>query len=109
MDAIKRPNPAVRLPCPAKDAVVDTLRDLLPQLALMGGVVGVFLFGSVARGEDTPESDVDVAVQMPPDVAAKYRVRDFMELHLNRRVDLTRLPLPPLLENTAGRDLIEVR
>lgn len=30
------------------------------------GVIAVYVFGSVARGEDGPESDIDIAVEVSP-------------------------------------------
>lgn len=50
------------------------------------------LYGSVARGEDTPESDLDVLVSLAedrPDAGVKLAVR--LERRLRREVDLTRL------------------
>lgn len=41
------------------DAVIDAVEE--------HGGVGVWIFGSVARGEDTPESDLDLLVRMKPD------------------------------------------
>ena len=108
MDACQHPNPFVELPCPAKGAVLATLRELAPEFAVIGGVSSICLFGSVARGEDTPESDIDIAVRMPHDMLAKYRIRGIMESHFNRRVDLTWLPLRPPLDKTAIHDIIEV-
>jgi predicted nucleotidyltransferase len=50
------------------------------------------LYGSVARGEDTPESDLDLLVSLTedrPDAAVKLAVR--LERALGREVDVTRL------------------
>jgi predicted nucleotidyltransferase len=50
------------------------------------------VYGSVARGEDTPRSDVDVLVSLAedrPDAAVKLAVR--LEGALGRRVDVARL------------------
>jgi uncharacterized protein len=40
-------------------------KDIL-RLAKRYGVTGMRLFGSAARGEDTPDSDVDFLVEMEP-------------------------------------------
>lgn len=50
------------------------------------------VYGSVARGEDTPQSDLDVLVSFAedrPDAAVKLAVR--LEGALGRRVDVARL------------------
>ena len=48
------------------------------------------VFGSVVRGEEGPESDVDLLVNLPRDVSSFEVVRLGLELEslLHRRVDL---------------------
>ncbi len=41
-------------------------RENIIRLAKRYGVIDMRLFGSVARGEDTPESDIDFLVDMEP-------------------------------------------
>jgi predicted nucleotidyltransferase len=50
-----------------KDAVIATLRAHRADLERMG-VIHAALFGSVARGEAGPESDIDIAVEMDDEV-----------------------------------------
>jgi predicted nucleotidyltransferase len=50
-----------------KDAVIATLRAHRADLERMG-VIHAALFGSVARGEAGPDSDIDIAVDMDYDV-----------------------------------------
>ena len=46
----------------------EELRKRILPVLLPYGVLRVALFGSVARGEDTPESDIDILVELkPPD------------------------------------------
>ena len=47
-------------------APLDTLRPQIMNLATRHGALNVRLFGSFARGEDSPESDVDLLVDMEP-------------------------------------------
>ena len=103
------PNPYVSLPTPAKDAVVDLIRDLAGELALLG-VTKVALFGSVARGEDTPESDIDIAVATvePANFMIRVHVRDLVQTSCGRRADVVRLPLAYPLSATATEDLVDV-
>jgi uncharacterized protein len=76
------------------DDVVTTLRSRRSELERLG-VVHAVVFGSVARGEERPDSDVDIAVTVDG-----YRVRSlfdhgniqqFLEKSLSRPVDLARL------------------
>lgn len=46
-------------------AVIATLRDHQPALAAMG-IRHAGVFGSVARGEAGPESDIDILVEFEP-------------------------------------------
>ena len=46
---------------------LQALRDEILRLAAKFGASNVRVFGSVARGEATPESDVDLLVSFPPD------------------------------------------
>jgi predicted nucleotidyltransferase len=44
----------------------EELRETILSVLLPWGVRRIALFGSVARGEDTPESDIDILVQLKP-------------------------------------------
>ena len=82
------------------------LRDLRGELALLG-VVDVGVFGSVARCDDTPDSDVDVAVRLAAvGFSHRLRVREFLERHFDRHVDLVSLPFRPLVQSVVGDELI---
>ncbi|MBX3502428.1 MAG: nucleotidyltransferase domain-containing protein [Alphaproteobacteria bacterium] len=56
-----------------KDEVIDFLRRREPALRDMG-VVRLALFGSVARGEERPASDIDVMIEVSPD--ARFSLLD---------------------------------
>ena len=43
-----------------KEDVIAKLRASLPEISVRFAIEKIGIFGSVARGEDTPESDVDV-------------------------------------------------
>jgi predicted nucleotidyltransferase len=49
-----------------RDEVIAKLRAALPALRREFGVSSLFLFGSVARGDNRPDSDVDVIVEFEP-------------------------------------------
>ena len=68
------------------------------------GVVAVYVFGSLARGEQTPASDIDIAILFavaPPATldSALFTLAADLERLLGRSVDLTML-------NTASADLV---
>jgi len=53
------------------------------------GIVEMGVFGSVARGEATPESDVDVVVRMKkPNLLVMAQIQIELEEHLKRPVDI---------------------
>jgi len=54
------------------------------------GVRNLRVFGSVARGEDRPDSDVDLLADLPPDLGLFElgRVEAELEAILGSRVDL---------------------
>jgi len=54
------------------------------------GVSYAAVFGSVARGEDRPESDVDILVRLgrPTGMVGYMRLVENLEASLNRKVDV---------------------
>lgn len=66
------------------------------------------VFGSVARGEDTPESDVDLLVELskPVGLVEFIRLEDEFVEALGRKVDLaTEESLHPLIRRSVLADL----
>jgi predicted nucleotidyltransferase len=64
--------------------------DLLLAMAAKSGLTDVRVFGSVARGDDTPESDIDLLVNVA-DASDPLAFVDFQmeaEKLLSRKVDL---------------------
>jgi hypothetical protein len=54
------------------------------------GVRSLRLFGSVARDEQHESSDVDVFVDMEPDIFSIIGLKDFLEELLGSKVDVVR-------------------
>ena len=52
-----------------KDRIIARLREHEPELRA-AGVASLSLFGSVARGDDGPASDLDIALRLSPDAGA---------------------------------------
>ena len=81
-----------------RDRVVQLLEQHGPEFSAEYGVASLSLFGSVARGEATPGSDVDVLVDFPGPpsfdqyMGLKFRLEDLLGVN----VDLvTRASLRP--------------
>jgi predicted nucleotidyltransferase len=84
----------------ALSTIVQNKRDAILRIATQYGASNVRVFGSVARGEAGPESDIDVLVHLEPGrslldiVAIKQELEDL----LGRKVDvLTEASLSPYL------------
>jgi predicted nucleotidyltransferase len=78
-------------------ASVAPLRALLDPVAALrevvnavtdGDVQAVLLFGSIARGEATPDSDIDLAVIAPPDWDNRVELEDSVRMHLGNDCDV---------------------
>jgi uncharacterized protein len=71
------------------------------------GARDVKLFGSVARGDDGPESDIDLLVDIPPEIGlfALGRMRSAAERILGSSVDI--VPANSLKPDVADRVLAE--
>ena len=75
-----------------RDEILAVLREHQPELDTLG-VSSLALFGSVARGEAGPESDIDILVEFARPVGLFEFVRLQMRLEalLGRQVDLVTL------------------
>ena len=82
--------PAVT-PCASRSEVLERLRQHYPDLASQFKVSNLALFGSFAREEQTPASDVDLLVSFQAgrkDFDAYLELVDHLEMLMARRVDL---------------------
>jgi uncharacterized protein len=57
-----------------RQAIFDTARDTV--LAAMPEALAIYVYGSFSRGEDWPDSDLDIAVLLPPE----QRIPDLLQL-----------------------------
>jgi predicted nucleotidyltransferase len=74
-------------------------------------VVSLAIFGSVARGEERPDSDVDVLVQFdgPTKFDWYMDLKEFLENLFGRKIDLvTEAGLKPIARSCIQKDLIRV-
>lgn len=74
------------------------------------GVRSLRLFGSVARDEHRPDSDVDVCVEMEPKMLLVLRLKNYLEDLFQTSVDVVRMRpnLNPFLKNEIENDGIIV-
>ena len=93
------------------EEAIRILHDALPGLRERFDVVDLSLFGSVARNEAGPDSDVDVLVSFGPeaDLLDLVNLRFMLEDLLGVKVDLaTPGELKPRARPSIERDLIHV-
>jgi len=95
-----------------RDEVLAILREHRAEIAAFG-VVSLALFGSVARGEAGPASDIDILIEFGPDAHVGIfqftDLQDYLERLLGRRVDLvTRTALKPQLRDRILKEAVDV-
>jgi len=90
--------------------ILRTLNVQKPKLSAKYGVTRLGVFGSVARDQATSASDVDIVVEMPPDLFQLVHMREELEQLLGVPVDLIRLHkyLGPFLESRIDAETIYV-
>ena len=89
---------------------IETLRR--SEQALRGrGVVHAALFGSLARGDTRPNSDIDIMIEIDPDarmtVFEYVDIKDYIETLFDKPVDVvTREGLKPYVRPAATADAV---
>lgn len=97
-------------PARTREEILQRLRGLAPELAALG-VRSLAVFGSFARGEAGPESDVDVLVEFegPATLERFVELRSLLGERLGRRIDLaTPRALGPRLRRRVEREALRV-
>jgi uncharacterized protein len=69
---------------------IDDIKKKIAPVLERYGVEYAGVFGSVARGEDTPESDIDILIELehPVSLLRFFELNDALEAVLGHRVDL---------------------
>ncbi len=93
-----------------REQVISTLRAHAPQLRHRG-VRHAALFGSLARGEDQPASDIDILIELDPDAAidlfAYVGITHYLADLFPARVDVAnKSSLKPHVRPSAERDAV---
>jgi len=73
-----------------KNEILTFLQEKKYFLQHQYGVLSIGLFGSYARGENTPESDIDIAVELQKENKADnyFALLHFLEDNLHKKIDL---------------------
>ena len=89
---------------------ISRLIDATPYIRQEFGVKSMYLFGSMARGDNRPGSDVDVCVDMPPKAFRILALKDFLQDLLGVAVDVVRKSprLDLFLQKEIDRDRISI-
>jgi hypothetical protein len=93
-----------------RDQIVAILRENAEELRRDFGVQSIALFGSVARGEAGPGSDIDLLVDVPETIslfrlaALEQRFEELLD-HPNVDVVLRDSILPPLREAILSQEM----
>ena len=94
-----------------RDSLIKDLQEAMPGLVARFGVLHLDLFGSFAREEGGPGSDVDLLVtfQGEPTFAAYMGLKEELEVRLGRSVDLVTLKgLKPRIRERVLKGLLHV-
>jgi uncharacterized protein len=94
---------------PDTETIRARLAAMLPELRERYGVQSLALFGSYARGEQTPESDLDVLVEFErvPGMLTFVNMQHLLSDRLGVKVDLaTRPMIGPRISPDVERDLV---
>ena len=73
-----------------REQALKLLREHKQELEEQYGITRLGIFGSVARDEADERSDVDVVVEMKPDLFARVSLKEELETILRTKVDLVR-------------------
>jgi len=107
--AVRRPPRRLKMLSGPVGQRVRRRRRELVAAAAAHGVSGLRVFGSVARGDDRPGSDVDLLADLPPGMSlfGLARLQAELEAIVGTRVDLVpAADLKPDVRERAGRDLV---
>ena len=91
--------------------IINKLKDLKPLLKEKYGIEEFAVFGSVAKGTDTQDSDVDIAI-LKMKLKSGFdliRAKHFLKKSLNKEVDLgTFNSMKTFIKNKIKKDFIYV-
>ncbi|MDQ1297794.1 MAG: uncharacterized protein QG558_332 [Campylobacterota bacterium] len=92
-------------------SVIDSIRQLKPQLSLLFGIKELAVFGSYARGEEHGMSDVDIAIL---DMERKNgflvaKAKNFLSEQLDKEIDIGLYSaMNPFIQKSIENEMIHV-
>ncbi|MCM1051263.1 MAG: nucleotidyltransferase domain-containing protein [Paenibacillus sp.] len=94
----------------SRNECISRLINASPYIRQEFGVKSMCLFGSMARGDNHADSDVDVFVDMPPKAFRILALKDFLQDLLGVAVDVVRKSprLDSFLQQEIDRDGIAI-
>ncbi len=83
------------------EKIREILRGCLPEIREKYGVTSIGIFGSYARGDESPDSDIDIIVEFDRPIGWELvDLTDYLESVLRHKVDLViRRSLHPLIRD----------
>jgi uncharacterized protein len=94
-----------------KNEIIAILKNYKAQFAIQYGITAIGLFGSVARGQNRDDSDVDVCIKIErPDPFILVHIKEDIETRVHHRVDIVRVrdKMNPFLKNRIEKEGIYV-
>lgn len=94
-----------------KDEIIAILRTFKEEFGEKYGIEKLGLFGSVARGEQKENSDIDICVQLQdPDYFVRMEIKDSLEKLFSTKVNVVSLTsiMRSLFRNHIEKDAIYI-
>lgn len=93
-----------------QSSILKRLCEIKPKLSEKYGVTDLGIFGSLARNEATDTSDIDIVVNMPPDLFMMVHLKNELQEILQTPIDLVRYrqSLNPFLKARIDQEAIYV-
>jgi uncharacterized protein len=73
-----------------REDILHELRGLKAELCDRYQVTKIGIFGSVARNEATEDSDIDIVVEMKPNILKRIGLKNELEARFGKEVDVIR-------------------
>jgi len=92
-----------------KKEIIEILRNYKKEYAARYGILTIGIFGSIARGEGSEDSDVDVVVRITePDLFMLAGIKHDLEKMLHRPVDIVtyRENMNPFLKKRIDKEVV---
>ena len=96
---------------PDKNSVIFLIKKNLNELTKKYAITRIGIFGSLAREQANEGSDIDIVVEMEPDLFKRASVKSELETILDSKVDVIRYSrrMNPHLKERIDREVLYVR